>query len=642
MLLNFLKKLIHKTNLTMFMLFIFFFFFFTTVVLAHSSLEKTSPIEGQVLTVSPTQVDLWFKESVELYSGSISVKNESGIDMQNGKAYVDKKDGEHVIVPLQQHLSNGMYVVKANVLSLDGHILKEQYSFILKAPMVDDQKDEQEPPEANIEEEVIKLVDSSPKDGAILPTLPSNIDLWFNQPVTVSKGSIMLFNDQREKMKIIEIKLDPDDPRHVIAESPGNLKSGTYIVNWFVNSVRDKEMYLGTSYFAIDQVTVLAPVEGIRSNTVLSVIEGSDFPEWLSYIGVLILFGVAWFVTVISPQIRLSTHWTSASKVLYGISILGLLAQLGFTWSGIPNATWVDILSFRIGWVPLIQIGLLSIAFSFQRGKSSLVTYGITILLFSLIGHSFSYGGPIFIIINTMHLLAVSIWIGGLMALLFLPNEGRFDELKRSGKLYSKWALWAIIVIIATGIAMSIDFSSSWLGLLYSIWGKYIWIKVSLLVLIIILGFLQMRSLKSINKQHETPFFQRVKAELIIGSLILFAAAVLVDLSPLAADKGITPEKIVVQGSEARMEMDPIVVGRNVVTVDFTENQDFKEVKISFSMPPQREGLEWRAFDLGNGKYQVQGDQFTFPGIWYVDVIALKENGEKVIFPFEVQIPEEQ
>jgi copper transport protein len=635
-----------KTGAVIFILLIMitFLFYFTTTAQAHSSLEKISPSEGEVLTASPSQADLWFKGAVELYSSSISVKNESGQDVQKGTAYLDKKDGKHVVVPLQQNLSNGTYTVKANVLSLDGHTLKEEYSFIVHVPPpVEDEKSKPEEPDVSNEEETFKLVNSSPQDGLILQSSPKEIELWFNQPVIVHQGTIMLFNDQREKVKVGISKADPDNPRHVIVESLSNLAPGTYMMNWFVTSVKDNKMYVGTYYFAVDKITVLAPVQGIPTNTVLSVVEGVDFPQWLSYIGVLILFGVSWFTRVISPQTGLSTRWINVSRLLFGLSILGLTGQIGFTWSNIPNATWIDIILFRIGWVPLVQIGLLSLAFWLQKGKASLVIYGITIMLFSLTGHSFSYGGPIFIIINTIHLLAVSIWMGGLTALMFnTPTEGIFNELKRPGKLYSKWALWAVVVIIATGFAMTIDFTSSWLGVFYSVWGKYIWIKVALLALVVILGFIQMKSLNDMNEHRTTPFFHRVKVELIIGSLILFAAAVLVDLSPLAADKGITPEKAIVQGIEARLEMDPIVVGRNVVTVDFASNQHFKEVIMNFSMPPNLDGIESRAFDLGSGQYQVQGDQFTYPGTWYVNVIAARENGEEVVFPFEVLIPEEQ
>jgi methionine-rich copper-binding protein CopC len=76
---------------------------------AHSSLIKVSPKGGQVLEKPPSVIELWFKDAVELHQGSIVVKHQTGVDVQKGKAVLDREDHRHVTIFLQEDAPHGMY-----------------------------------------------------------------------------------------------------------------------------------------------------------------------------------------------------------------------------------------------------------------------------------------------------------------------------------------------------------------------------------------------------------------------------------------------------------------------------------------------------------------------------------------------------
>jgi copper transport protein len=64
--------------------------------------------------------------------------------------------------------------------------------------------------------------------------------------------------------------------------------------------------------------------------------------------------------------------------------------------------------------------------------------------------------------VNGLHLLSVSVWLGGLMALVVMrPKDNSLSWFKEVGLAYSKWTFWSMMVIIGTGVWMSYRFVPS-------------------------------------------------------------------------------------------------------------------------------------------------------------------------------------
>jgi copper transport protein len=629
---NFIKRINNDPNyllVTAFIAIIIFFLIFTSVVNAHSSMEKTLPTSGEILETSPSTIELWFQDEVEVSSNSITLTNKEGVEFPLWTPRIDAKDRRHITVLIEEELPPGYYTVDIRVLALDGDPLRESYQFVVEKPQFE------------VEEmwRLLKMEKSNPGDGTIVQSSPKQIDLWFTQPAELS--AFGLFNDHQEVIPTKEPYTDPKNPEHYVIELEEDLSTGTYTIKWFA-TIGGKSR-LGTIYFAVNEVSSIVSPKGMVKGQPFSSIGLLNVSKWLVYLGLLILFGGAWFYQTIAKQKGNIERWRKVSLFLYGLSISGLLLLLFQRWSQSSQMPFAEFISLPFVWIPMLQIILLSAGYWLTKGKFQLLLFALTVFLWAFTGHAAQprYGGSLGIGIDALHLFGVSVWMGGLLALLIMtPKENPLIWLKETGKSYSKWALVSIMVIILTGIWMTINYVPTFTfeSLFNSEWGKMIWIKAVLLLGIIFLGYLQRRFLQRLSEKLLSLFSIRSRTELVIGVLILFAAAILVNLSPTEAEQGVYPEKLVQEGIEASIQIEPFKVGANDVTIHFKNNPKFERVHVKFAMPPQWK-VENTAFNLGDGTYRLTGNFLHTGGAMYMEVEAITTKGEKFVFPFRVQIP---
>jgi copper transport protein len=629
---SFIKRINHHPNyllVTGFLIIAMLFLISTSSVYAHSSIQKTIPNSGELLKTSPSTIELWFQDEVEVSSNSITLSNREGEEIQLWSPQIDTEDRRHISVLIEEELPPGYYTVDIRVLALDGDPLGESYQFAVEKPQLE-------------EEEMwrlLKLEKSFPEDGTIVKSSPEQIDLWFTQPAQLS--AFGLFDDHQRVVSTIEPHVDPSNPKHYRIEMKETLPPGTYTINWYAR-IGGKEKN-GIIYFAVDEVSSIVPPKGIKMEQSLSEIGMLDVSKWLIYLGLLTLFGGTWFSQMIVKQKGNNERWRKVSFILYGLSIAGLLLLLFQRWNDSFQISYLEFISLPFIWIPILQILLLSVGYWLTKRKVQLIIFALTVSLWAFTGHAAlpRYGGSIGVGIDALHLFGISIWMGGLFALLIMtPKENSLSWLKEAGKAYSKWALISIFIIIFTGIWMTVNYVPTFTfeSLFNSEWGKMLWIKVVLLLGIIALGFLQHNSLKRLSTKLMGYFLIRSRIELIIGVFILFAAAILVNLSPTEAEQGIYPKVLVQEGVKASVEIEPFKTGVNDIIIHFEDNPKFERVHVKFAMPPQWK-VEHTAFDLGKGNYKLTGNFLHTAGAMYMEVEAITSDGGEFVFPFRVQIP---
>jgi hypothetical protein len=84
-----------------------------------------------VLFRAPARVQLWFNERLEAQFSRLSVWNREGTQVDLGDVEVGRDDPTKLSVGLPA-LSPGTYTVKYRVLSVDGHVVENQFLFTLK------------------------------------------------------------------------------------------------------------------------------------------------------------------------------------------------------------------------------------------------------------------------------------------------------------------------------------------------------------------------------------------------------------------------------------------------------------------------------------------------------------------------------
>ena len=104
----------------------------STPALAHAMLVKAEPARRASLTVTPTQVRLWFNEEIEKDYASLTVLNADKAAVTEVKPHTASDDPKAIVLPLPE-LIPGKYTVKFRVLSVDGHVVDSSYDFTVKS-----------------------------------------------------------------------------------------------------------------------------------------------------------------------------------------------------------------------------------------------------------------------------------------------------------------------------------------------------------------------------------------------------------------------------------------------------------------------------------------------------------------------------
>jgi methionine-rich copper-binding protein CopC len=102
-----------------------------TAVIAHATLVRSSPARGATLLRRPDRVQLWFNERLEPGFVQLSVWNGSGTRVDRGDATVRTDDPKLLWVTLPP-LPPAAYLVRYRVLSVDGHVVEGEFSFVVR------------------------------------------------------------------------------------------------------------------------------------------------------------------------------------------------------------------------------------------------------------------------------------------------------------------------------------------------------------------------------------------------------------------------------------------------------------------------------------------------------------------------------
>ena len=221
-----------------------------------------------------------------------------------------------------------------------------------------------------------------------------------------------------------------------------------------------------------------------------------------------------------------------------GISIVATLANiLGTDLSGAldPTSMRSFISQITLGKYMFAQLCLaLLVAATVARIKG--VAGANALLLLSLAAiiapvfesHSASSGSHALAIGSlVVHVVAISLWVGGLVAITFLKAQDRAMALPR----FSALALWAAIAVSASGTANAwarLNFQSAW----SSQYARMVLLKILLTVALIFFGYLNRRQLKGSLKLDGKQLGRLLSVEVLIMAVTTFVGSKLSTMQP--------------------------------------------------------------------------------------------------------------
>jgi copper resistance protein C len=108
------------------------FFLLTPAPLsAHAYLVKSVPAQHAVLLRAPAKIQLWFNERLEPRYSSIALSDTAGNAVAISEMAVSAEDPKQLSASVKS-LPAGQYLVRYRVLSVDGHVVQDQFPFTVK------------------------------------------------------------------------------------------------------------------------------------------------------------------------------------------------------------------------------------------------------------------------------------------------------------------------------------------------------------------------------------------------------------------------------------------------------------------------------------------------------------------------------
>jgi len=102
----------------------------STYALAHTKLEKSEPAAGATLTQAPKQIQLWFNEKIDPAVSKLDLTSASGKVALSGMHVMS---GKELMAAVSGAVPAGTYTVAWQTAGDDGHVVKGDFTFTVKA-----------------------------------------------------------------------------------------------------------------------------------------------------------------------------------------------------------------------------------------------------------------------------------------------------------------------------------------------------------------------------------------------------------------------------------------------------------------------------------------------------------------------------
>jgi len=548
------------------------------------------------------------------------------------------------------------------------------------------------------------LEQTSPERGADLARQPQRVAFFFNEPVESEFGAVRVFDSSGEEVQTGDVLRPGGDGRGVAVALEPDLPDGTYTATYRVVSA-DSHPVSGGFVFAIgtpDQGG--APISDLLDDQSGPGTDSAQFviDRWLGYAATAVVAGGLLFLLAVwRPLTRRATRpnadtapasaaFEHRQRRLLGVAaIVGALAAVlalpiqASTAAGVPLSKGFDpdlisqVLDTRFGTLAAIRAGawvLLALllclaprslwASSKRLGVATAIPLAALILAPGLGGHA-STQGPTALLLPAaaIHMAAMSIWLGGLVALVAAVPAGtrRLPAPVRSGVVsgclgrFSPLALGSVIALALTGTVQAVVEVGSFPALVDTGFGRAVLAKILLLGVLVGLGWSNRnRLMPAIRRLAESRsalgkigrrLRDNLRIEVAAIAVVLAVSSLLVGYAP-SSDTAEGPVSGEVTVGDAYLEytVEPATVGSNqlhlyLFDADDGSQLDPKEVTAVAALPDRDIGpLDIDLRKAGPGHYTTSAADFGVPGDWRVSVAVRTSRFDQDEADFDVPI----
>jgi len=445
-----------------------------------------------------------------------------------------------------------------------------------------------------------ELESSDPAAGASVATAPAKVVLKFSEAVDVDAGSIRVFDEAGKRVAEGAAAVHaPGDRAQVLLPVPP-LKDGTYVVTWRVVS-DDSHPVHGAFTFRIGPGTAVpnAAAADLVHTTGGSKAVGAVYAvvRFLVFASLLVLVGGTVFVAALWPAgwrhpRTMRLLWAALVVALVG-TFLGVLLQGPYgAGLGLADAFKLSVvrpvLRTRFGRVWMARAVLLAVFAElldlFRRrprgplfvGLSTAV--GLAVLATPGLSAHAAVGDwvPLALPVDTIHLAAAALWLGGLAMLLVSVLPADPDNTETVDR-FSRMALWCVVVLVATGSFQTWRQVRSLDAFTSTTYGRTLLVKLALFAGLVVLAAF---SLAAVRRRALGSLRRTVLAEAAVAAGVLAATALLVNAVPARTALATPVTKELVAGKAVvDVTIDPAKAGPAAVHV-YTLSQTGEELPV--------------------------------------------------------------
>jgi copper transport protein len=535
------------------------------------------------------------------------------------------------------------------------------------------------------------LVKTVPQASVVLTAPPPNVQLTFDEAVEPRFATISVTDAEAHQQATAPPSRSPTNPDTLVVPLKPHMAEGWYLVYWRAISV-DGHPVQGAFTFAIGPNEGPAPQFVVPKISETATTTRLLIARWAMFLTVMAAIGLFVLRMMIARPVVRRVPGTSLRAVTIAFvvaSILGVIAIPVY----LDVATSVDSLrsAFAVGaLVPLFRVtafgrayvdlmicfGLFCIAAWIalwldrpdreQRTiadlgalSGALLAAGAALLIPGTAGHA-AQTSPrgLSLLLDWLHLVSGSIWMGGLIGLLVLwwaLSGNRVAGLTVVVPRFSNVAFVSVIVLLGSGIGATIIHMPTIASLWQTSYGKAILVKVALLAVAMLGGAVnllitkpKLESAKG-DPERGAPAARLLRNTVRIETLLvvsaLFAAAVLSSLAPPAAALAkegsalahVGPGKVATtvhqNGYTLQVLVDPNkAVTTNSFALKLTKNGApvrGADVTLEFEMlDMQMQNQEYQLTETAPGVYSHPAPALVMVGHWGLSFNVAPKNGE--------------
>ncbi|MCX4763295.1 copper resistance protein CopC [Streptomyces sp. NBC_01275] len=365
------------------------------------------------------------------------------------------------------------------------------------------------------------LRSTDPADGSVVKTSPRSITLAFTESVGLLDDSFRVLDPDNQRLKLGKSGHVEGRSDTVRVAVPEKLATGTFTVAWRVVSA-DSHPVSGAFTFSVGKPSPTAAV--LPSDATEDPLTDGlyNIGRYLAYIAAALLVGTAAFIAVCRPpdsrplrRPLLIGAWTLAGSSVFLFFLRAPYEAGTGPADALDPSGLARTLTGRPGLALLARLVLLAAALFVlvrQRRRAEPSRAALVVGAVLAVGLALTWAGaehasagiqvPVAMTSAVLHLLAMAVWLGGLVALLTLLPRASVPS--RVVMRFSRVAGLSVTVLVVTGVYQSWRGLGSTAALTDTTYGRVLLAKLVAVVLLLMAGAWSRRTVTQGTATKET------------------------------------------------------------------------------------------------------------------------------------------